>query len=159
MMGVFVQLNESSQRGYLQPIGYVIQENGCWDWVGSQVPEGYGQMWCGGKLVRAHRFTYEAANGPIPKGLDLDHLCRNRACVNPDHLEAVTRQTNCHRGAGKTFAIRRSGACHRGHSNWYHTARGGRLCRDCAYLRKKAKKDGVRLPRFEQKVFGEETPQ
>lgn len=55
-------------------------------------------MWDGEKLVPAHRHYFESFKGPIPKGYDIDHLCRNECCVNPEHLEAVTRSTNTRRG-------------------------------------------------------------
>jgi hypothetical protein len=78
----------------------VNADTGCWEWNGSKNHQGYGRM--GGNEAgiphRAHRIYYERAKGPIPHGLDLDHLCRNRGCVNPDHLEAVSRATNLRRG-------------------------------------------------------------
>lgn len=69
-------------------------EGDCWAWQGSIAPNGYGKL--GGSW--AHRLSYETFVGPIPEGLDLDHLCRNRGCVNPDHLEPVTRKENLRRG-------------------------------------------------------------
>jgi hypothetical protein len=73
--------------------------NGCWLWLGAIHPEnGYGAMWDGEKLGRAHRVIYEAVNNMVPEGMDLDHLCRVRHCVNPDHLEPVTRSENLQRG-------------------------------------------------------------
>ena len=67
---------------------------GCWNWVGQLNCNGYGQCCSGGKLKRAHRVVYEGFLGPIPPGLILDHLCRNRRCCNPWHLEPVTHREN-----------------------------------------------------------------
>ena len=100
-MGVFVQFNADNERAKRFPVGYLIQENGCWDWVGTKTRFGYGLARLGPRntpLRQAHRMMYERHKGPIPKGLVIDHLCRNTSCVNPDHLEAVTQKENIRRG-------------------------------------------------------------
>ena len=71
-----------------------IDANGCWVWMGRHERAGYGHIDYGGKAVYVHRLAYETWRGPVPDGLELDHLCRNRGCFNPDHLEPVTRQEN-----------------------------------------------------------------
>lgn len=70
----------------------------CWLWTGFIMWKGYGSLKYFGKPKRAHRLAYELVYGEVPKGLVLDHLCRNRSCVNPEHLEAVTNQVNIVRG-------------------------------------------------------------
>lgn len=72
-------------------------ENGCWEWLGSK-RKGYGRFRYKGLMVSAHRLAFEQVKGEISDGLQLDHLCRNHACVNPDHLELVINQENCRRG-------------------------------------------------------------
>lgn len=76
----------------------VDPETGCWVWLKSRSELGYGRMNRRGTVYYAHRVYYERHKGPIPKGLCIDHLCRNPPCVNPDHLEAVTNAENCRRG-------------------------------------------------------------
>ena len=70
--------------------------SGCWEWLGSKTKGGYGKAW-DGKTVLAHRLSHEMHKGPVPTGLHVDHLCHNPACVNPDHLEAVTAKVNMSR--------------------------------------------------------------
>lgn len=73
-------------------------ETNCWNWKGSLDKDGYGQYMVNRKAYRAHKFFYEKEFGEVPKGLVLDHKCNNRACVNPNHMEAVTNQVNVQRG-------------------------------------------------------------
>lgn len=137
-LGVFVQINEKSPFAASHPIGYVIQENGCWDWVGPSGSRGYGQWWLNKRYRPAHRVMYERANGPIPLGLVLDHLCRDHSCVNPDHLEAVTQRENVLRGNGVAAANSKKTHCPKGHEytpeNTYIQKckkNDGRICRMC----------------------------
>lgn len=108
----------------------------CWLWMGSRDRKGYGQLW----NKRAHRLSYEALVGPIPEGLQIDHLCRNPPCVNPAHLEAVTSRENTRRGFGPTSPAVRGvlNHCKYGHEftpeNTYTRQREGytiRVCRRC----------------------------
>jgi hypothetical protein len=107
---------------------------GCWTWTGSH-NLGYGQIQAGARSsARVHRVAYEMLVGPIPNGLSLDHLCRNRSCVRPSHLEPVTNRVNVLRGAGLAAANAAKTHCIRGHEftpeNTYLT-RKGRDCRIC----------------------------
>ncbi len=72
---------------------FEVNEDGCWEWLHAIQVRGYGVL--RGRL--AHRVIYEAVRGPIPEGLQIDHLCENKRCVNPWHLEAVTLQENLRR--------------------------------------------------------------
>jgi len=69
----------------------------CWNWIPSKYNGIYGQIFCSGKLIGVHRFSYELFKGMIPTGLVIDHMCKNKRCVNPDHLEAVTHSVNIKR--------------------------------------------------------------
>jgi hypothetical protein len=70
---------------------------GCWIWTGSRTRDGYGQFTSARICVGAHRYSYESLRGPIPPGMQLDHLCRTRECVRPDHMEPVTQAENTRR--------------------------------------------------------------
>jgi hypothetical protein len=76
---------------------YEVDANGCWVWLWNKDRIGYGHISVDGQHHMAHRYIYEQAKGPIPDGLELDHLCCNPSCVNPDHLEPVTHWENCDR--------------------------------------------------------------
>lgn len=109
----------------------VDKSGDCWIWKKSVNSDGYGNFCAGGKVLKAHRVAYETIR-PVTEGMQLDHLCRVRRCVRPDHLEEVTQAQNLSRGIywqqGKTH-------CPAGHeyneSNTIITVRGWRVCRRC----------------------------
>ena len=114
----------------------VSKTDTCWIWTGSKTTQGYGMIRVDGQHVYAHRWSYEQANGQIPQGLEMDHLCRNPSCVNPSHLEAVTHRENGIRGNSPCAENARKTHCPHGHSledAYIYRARGrtGRMCRTC----------------------------
>ncbi len=118
---------------FIEKIGFT-EATECWLWLGTKNDQGYGMF----KHQRTHRLAYEMWNGPLIKGLEIDHLCRTHDCINPDHLEQVTHQVNCQRGQqGQYEAIRTY--CPQGHpydeENTY-IRRTGRGCRACLRVQK-----------------------
>lgn len=101
------------KKGY-QPVALTKRFNekympepmsGCWLWLGSKTQHGYGQIWLNGRIELAHRISYEMFCAEIPATLEIDHLCKNKSCVNPAHLEAVTHQVNTQRAYPNKAAI------------------------------------------------------
>lgn len=131
-----------------------VAAGGCWDWLEPLTDEGYGRLfWPPGNQITkrmAHTVSYELFKGPIPAGMEPDHLCRQRCCVNPEHLEAVTHKVNVHRGIGPTAINAAKTTCPNGHplsgENLVPWAKNGRECRTChksymrAYMRNRRRK-------------------
>ena len=142
----------------IQPIGdrllryRDVSPDGCWLWTGSKNNAGYGHMGIRvdgrRKIIPVHRVAYEHFVGPIPEGLQIDHLCRVRACFNPEHLEPVSSRINTLRGTSGAAVNAAKTHCDRGHEftpeNTYLHPAGWRRCRACqrrpkaAYGSKKA---------------------
>lgn len=118
---------------------------GCWVWTASKMNGGYGQVIImngkRGRPVPAHRVAWELANGAIPDGKYLDHLCRNRACVNPAHLQPVSNAENILRGVSPSATNKRKTHCIHGHKltedNIYRPPKRPhtRQCRSCIAIR------------------------
>jgi len=116
---------------------------GCWQYTGSRDKYGYGRLtvWYPAtksfKTEKTHRLVYEGLIGNIPSGLTIDHLCRNRACVNPDHMEVVTNHENTLRGIGPSAINHRRTECQRGHPlsgpNLHMRPSGRRQCLTCKH--------------------------
>lgn len=115
-----------------------VTDAGCWVPRRAPTQTGYVMVWDHGRFRLTHRVMYESMVGPIPDGLTLDHLCRNRACCNPDHLEPTTMRENTLRGDAVSAINARKTHCIRGHAfdsvNTYEW-RGHRHCRACSALR------------------------
>ena len=112
----------------------------CWQWPGSLCPNGYPILSTRKGTRRVQRIIYAAIHGPIPPGLVIDHLCRNRGCFNPRHLEAVTNKVNVLRGNGHTAINARKTHCNNGHplvGDNLERIPYGRSCRTCAKRRRR----------------------
>ena len=141
-----------------RPLTLIDTSGTCWQWTGFISDKGYGIFYLGAEKVNAHRWFYELIVGPIPEGLVIDHLCRNRACVRPAHLEPVTNEENTLRGVGPAAMNAAKTTCQAGHqfTVFYRSENGGarssRRCRVCersrarAAMAKSRAKDEARKP-------------
>jgi hypothetical protein len=115
----------------------VVADTGCWLWTAGKFRKGYGCFRVGGRTGKtwgAHAYAYAMLVGPVPDGLVLDHLCRTRLCVNPDHLEPVTHRVNILRGDGPPARNARRVGCMRGHPYSHHNGRQW-VCLICNRMR------------------------
>ena len=127
-----------------------FESSGCWIWQGYVSRKGYGHFSVGNphRYIAAHRFAYILAKGRIPPQLQIDHVCRNRACVNSVHLDLVTNRENQARGTTPTSVRMRQTHCHRGHAfdlfNTYIETNGHRRCRICKRAKESARRYRLR---------------
>lgn len=119
-----------------------FDDSGCWIWTGPVDHEGYGRIYHLGKRVRAHRLSHQLFVGELAPGLVVDHVCRNKACVNPEHLELVSQAENvkrslCPEKNGTTRGkYKKRPTCYRGHlKEWDYKAEIYRPCRECQKIR------------------------
>lgn len=116
-----------------------VEIGDCWQWLAATNSRGYGHFWDGTRLQYAHRFIWQELVGPIPEGLTIDHLCRNKRCVNPDHLEVVEPTVNWRRAP---HANTRKQVCSRGHAfDEANTEiyRGKRKCLACVPINNRSR--------------------
>jgi hypothetical protein len=119
-----------------------VRADGCWEWIGAQFRGGYGSVRIDGRTHGAHRVVYALVHGDLSPDEQIDHLCRNRACVNPAHMEVVTSKENTMRGESFSAKNARKTRCPRGHAydetNTYRY-RGSRYCRACYRDRRRSR--------------------
>ncbi len=134
----------------------------CWIWTARINRGGYGEITIGTQRIRTHRWMYEKVRGPIPDGLQIDHLCRRRACCNPAHLEAVTQRENLLRGAGPAAKHAQKTHCIHGHpfdaTNTYWRKNGTRDCRICQAKAQKRAKERQRIAKALHVLSAEKPP-
>lgn len=116
--------------------GYIVVPSGCWEWQLSRDRHGYGHTSRNNVVMLAHRALYEEKVGPIPEGLEIDHLCRNPSCVNPEHLEPVTHAENVRRSWPATKAHCVNGHEYTPENTYWRSGSGSRDCRACWAMRR-----------------------
>lgn len=143
-------------RRYGTDVEYVLERSipepnsGCWLWLNFVGLNGYGQGYINGKKVNAHVVSYVTFKGAVPEGLEIDHLCRTRCCVNPEHLEAVTHKVNAYRGTSPWVFNAQKYFCKNGHAfteaNTYKRPDGRRQCRACVKDRMRTRRKKLKCP-------------
>ena len=147
------ELSDADLRRFWAKVQLPDPDTGCMLWTAAKTSAGYGAFRLGGVLYRAHRISFTLAYGEIPQGMVLDHICRNRACVAPEHLEVVSQRENVLRGEGLAAQNSARTHCPRGHAyagaNLYVAPDGRRYCRTC---RREKQRNYRRAKRIAQSV-------
>lgn len=120
-----------------------VSPTGCWLWTDHLLWNGYAEFYVDGRQVRAHRYAYEYLIGPIPLGLEPDHVCRVRHCVNPLDIELVDKATNIRRGFSPPALNARKTHCPQGHPYGAPGKDGKRVCKVCARARQRANREAA----------------
>ena len=131
-------LTIDQQERFWSCVEVPYQPSSCWEYRGHKTKEGYHQFWFDGVTRVAHRVSYTLLVGEIPLDKQIDHLCRNPGCVNPDHLQIVDERTNILRGHNIAAKMARRTHCAHGHPLSGHNLinrPSGRSCRECARIR------------------------
>ena len=142
---------EPADVRFWQKVDRSAGDAACWPWTGGTGGYGHGIFYteAGGGLIHAHKWLWEQMNGPVPPGLELDHLCRTPGCVNPAHMEAVTHRENVLRGNAPTALNAVKTHCPSGHAydqaNTYVGRDGSRRCRACARAYQRERRARLRI--------------
>ena len=163
-MGLPMPLHSTPQQRFWSKVRR--DQFGCLVWRGAMASNGYGHFRLKDKVWQAHRLAWEWAHGPVPDGLTLDHLCRNRACVKVQHLELVTMRENILRGNGRAAHHARKTHCLHGHpfddANTYVRywgKRTERACRICGRIRNRLQRQKAKLTHITKEIPDSHTGQ
>lgn len=137
------KIRPKNHMNAVEILGRIQITKDCWEWTGAHTSGGYAHAIFDGKNVSVHRWMYEFLTQPIAKDLHIDHLCRNRGCVNPDHMEPVTPRENVIRGDSPALAAIKQLSkthCPQGHeynneNTYVHPITRGRNCKECRRIR------------------------
>ncbi len=128
------------------------KESGCILWTATKNDDGYGRFWYGGRVGMAHKFAYETWRGEIPDGMEIDHICRERSCVNPFHLRVVTHKENMEARRDSQTHCRNGHEFNELNTIWRKDRPGQRNCRQCARDVDKVRDANRTRRRYKEKI-------